>query len=649
MQYNNTKTSPPLLGERGVLWLLLAMLFLLTFWRYLYTGFTDHDTADLAIHAWYGEGVMAYARELAVKQGRLYMLMSIPLRAVSVLLPSFFWMKLVATMSIALNALVWYWTVRRLSDSRSAALLALCAWMAFVPHSPNHSLLTGYYPSFHINLALLMSFWVCFDAWLREGRRLHLYLSLALAAYVFRGEGMVAYLATVPLMALWRTNEPRLIRRCLVAAARCWPIAAAWLVMFVPLLIFRWMNPTQYGGNMATLANLRPTPYLQTLWTYTISLFPGWLWAMDDHYAQLFDWFCASPRSAGMLRQIVHAFQVEWAARALIIAFLMYKAMRSGLRASILWLAVPAGLLLLFLAQTMLSVSAHYQDVALRGRRVLTHYGYFASFGMALCMCWPAFAAALLSRRYPRRLAATVTCLVVAIFMGGLSIIVDFTNEQVTASDRLLHQRWRTLDHFFETEAFARIPENSILYAPDLWKPVFNIYQPYTSFSGAHLVERKPDEPNYWGKYAYVRTGKTVTITNDLACLEEAFLAPTSPQIWALLYRQDHQLPRQFLALAPLRELPAREMPLYTDEFVLLPWGANRQFQVHFNTRAPDVRVEHGGKTFCVDGGYVVVDVNMINESALMPEIEIKSAGIALDSVTLSGFADVSPTAALCP
>lgn len=617
---------------------LAALLFLLTFWRFIPVGFTDHDSMYMAIRWAYGDAFFAWGAEQAADQGRLSHYFISYLGAIPLLFKSFWWYKFTLLTTLAANAVVFYYLTKKYTNSRSLALLSAVVLLAVLRHSPNHSLLTGYFVYFQVFLLLIMLSLLFFKKYLEDGQYRHLALSVLLYTLTFGREDTLLYFTFFVLMAVferakggWRESAKRILLPLI-------PFCCAALFYFSVFLLFRLNHPSNYAGNTINWDSFSISSYFHTLWKYTISVFPLYLLAVDEQYAQLIQFYSES--SSG-LKGMLSELRVEWIARAAIAAYLTTALALRGRfdQRKAYWLFGLSALLFLIIPNAPLSLSGHYQNLAAAGTRTLTHYTYYVCFGVSMLFVWLiAGAMGISSKRGAEALARPVACgfgLLIALF----SLETDYTNHYIVISQQLTHKKWETLDHFFATDTFKDIPKNSLIYAPSLWDSPYTVYYTITDYSGAHLIPLKENEPNYWEKYCASVSGKELLIVNEMERVRE--LADEngnlSGDVYYLRFAQEPKDLKQILVFSKITELSPVEESIYSNHVEVFSYSKNRTFQVQFKMRGP-AEVMQDGEPVTVHGDTFSATVDKLHDSAIMPLASFTAPGIDLDTVTVSYF-----------
>jgi len=520
-----------------------ALLMALTYAPLAGVGFTDHDSMDTALHVWKGpRAYFDWVWQLAVYHGRWHYLYSYLFAAAPFLLASFAYYKTVVYSSLAMNALLFYCVVRETTRSREFAGLTLAAFLISLQITTNHCLLTGYFVSFHVCAAFVMLSFLLLVRYCRAGGAPRLWGSAAFFALALPfHETVLLYLALLGLTVL---AHGRAYNWGLGRITKTLLPHAAWAAAFVvSSMVFRRMHPSEYVGNDFQWARFSLSAYVQTWITYTMSAYPGYFTLADAEYAKLFDHFQHGLHTqAGTWTTLLVNMRPAWVLRAALTfglaVVLLFRC--ESLTRKRFPLIAGAGLALLLIPHGVISLSRHYENLALKGERVSTHMSYLCAFGVALLL---ALALAVIVRATPLRRSAWTrgfTCACAGLMAAAISLCTSYSNHFVALSQRAQTQKWQLMNKFLASPTFDAIPEEACLIAPSLWEPSFNVYYSLKDFSGSHLIPATADTPNYWEAYCTVKTGKHLDIAGDRKELEALLDNADLPRRAGLLTYQEN-------------------------------------------------------------------------------------------------------------
>jgi hypothetical protein len=602
---------------------LLGLLGLLTFWRYLSVGFTDHDSMYTAIRCWHGGAFQQWCTELAVNQGRIGHFYMNYLNAVPFLVRSPWWYHSVTLGMLAINTVVFCGVVTKCLNSKTLGYFCVLVYLAALPHAINHSLITGYFVYFHAVVLLLMLALWCFHHYLETGAGRYLGLATFLFALTMGREDSPLYVVLFALLAFLHFCSFSLRKRCLKALVASVPFLAVAVVFVGVLLLYRLAHPSDYTGNALNLSKFSVPTYLHALLRYSLGPLPGFLWATDRQYAALFAHFADTTDG---LPGLFHAIRVEWVARAAIVFFgLAVLAGRLPLKRCVQFSGLGVfALLLVVLPNAVLSASPHYQLLAVRGLRATTHYAYYVFFGITLLITCLFAAWVCLAERWGGAWGRRFAILAVAIAGALGSLVTDYTNHHIVLSQAKSHQKWVVAEKLFTSPEFESIPENSVLYAPSLWAPSYMTnYYKISSFSGAHLVPLKPGEQNYWEKLCEIVSSREIRIFNSWKSLEAE--ARTDAPVYYLRYVQDDKVPCQYVVFAPIERAAGGDVSLVADESLLFSYSRYRRVIISYATQsAPREQL--------------TIAVDWTTDTAPMPHILVQAKDLLLESIEVLPF-----------
>jgi len=538
---------------------------------------------------WWHDDFTAWCVELAERQGRIAHLFVGYFQAIPFLIREDWYYQTVKTLFNLFTVLAFYWTVRVCSENRTQALLSVLFYLAALCHPPNHSLLTGYIGYIHLVFVFRLVSLLCFDKFLRGAGRVWGILSLLLFLLTLGGEDSPLYLVFFLLIAWCRSRSETWKEQFGRVFLRLLPFILLSGGYMLVASLYRSSHPSQYAGNVLTWSAFSFSDYCYALYTYTIHVFPGLLLFLDRKYFDLMEhYYSGGGTVANGWRVLWGSMQFVWLIRATILFVLVLGLGRRAAfhdRRTALFFGL-AGLILLVLPNAALSLSAHYQDVALTDRRELTHYTYFLCFALGLLFTFAYGVSITLGRTIAGDLGVRTISVLFGLFAAFCSLCNDCTNHYVVRSQEMSTKKWESFEAFLKTEKFQRVPEGATLYAPSLWESSYSIYYILSSFSGAHLVPLKKGERNYWEKYCHVISGKGVKIVRQL---DPSILAtgPAPENLFYLRYDQEEKDPEQSLVFARISDIDVENQDFFADAVAVYSYGRNDLFRVLLATRSP--------------------------------------------------------------
>ncbi len=414
-----------------------------------------------------------------------YFLDSAPLRRAAALLP---FLGCIASLA---------WIAGRMFASEALGFLTALLCLAFFQDNWHHNILTAYPLVFDLGFLCLLWALYCLWRYLDSGRLRLLVLTnlLSFLAYC-HFEAFVCYLPVLWGLVLWRGQGTAQAKvRAMLAASAAVPV---YLVLY---LGYRWLHPSQYGGNALALAD--PVRILKTVAAYSLGAFPlaGFSLNLDfiNRFPVITNQFVFSfGQYLANLAANWPRLAPSWLAMALVTGGVTWFVLA---RSGIAWRfrALPTALMAyaVFCPNILIGLSPKYQAALDHGDfwYCTTTFSFYAiALGLALTALF--VAGRLASRPAARRTLAASLAVAAAL----ATLVNASVNASVLQSKVASRARWRAVDLLAKSPALAALPEHAVLVAPQL-------------FSAVHEEHAGPD---YWEAYLARRTGRQVQVVERL-------------------------------------------------------------------------------------------------------------------------------------
>lgn len=469
--------------------------------------------------------------------------------------------------SIVLNVFVFYLLVKTIFKSRLVAILSAAFCLAFLQNNWQHSLLTSYRFIAPAAFSFLLCSFLFFFHWQRsEQRRFAVLSGLTFLAALMTYESFVLYGLIFLGVALYKVSSASgktIWERCLVTIRLLTPMVAVLVLYLTCYVLFRYYYPTQYLGSRITTVSLSRT--LAVIWQYTVSTIPGYFYFRDIISVEAT--FSGFGHHTPSLRELVELCRVEWAAKAVVLAALsaaIFLERRKIFTAKSFFLTITGGLTCVVAPVFLVGLTVKYQMWVLEAQSLAysgpSYHAYFATIFLLVAL--------LLFVNQKLRHWKIVSAAYIFLACAGIaiaSLATDFYNYYITVDQQLSHLKWRTVDRFILTEEFKSLPENTVIYAPSLWRT-------------RGIVA---NNPNYWTRYFSQKSGRAVQVFDSR---EEALLQVNqSPGslLCFLALEQEPKEPNQYVVFARL-DTPASllQSSVYANKFTLFTYSKNRIFNL---------------------------------------------------------------------
>ncbi len=559
----------------------LVVLAIIALFPHLQTGFTTKDDTELALLAGNPGRWIDTASSMAARQGRFYQLFTLignylvhyptsPVCYYSVYLGS-----------ILLNVAVFYCLLRTVFRSKLLGVLATALSISFLQNNWQHSLLTSYPLMPTLGLTNLFLSGIFFFKW-QKTQRLRFAILAGVAYFVSILEYEILLPYSVIFLALgvysaWAVPHKTLEKKAWIGAKILSPVISALAVYLVWYAIFRFLHPSDYEGSQLALGGLWSAAAV--IWQYTSSTLPGYFYFRDPlPIAVTFDGF--APHAIGFA-QLIDRCRTEWLVKAVIasvVCSLILLQKRRIFTAKLFFLAMAGGCACLIAPVVLLGFTEKYQSWVLEHGSlayVPSYYAYFATIFLISTILL------FLNQNIARWRFLSVSYIVItSVAVAAASLTTDYYNYYLTLDQQLSHLKWRTIDRLTQTDDFKALRDDSVIFAPSLWR-----------YRGIVM-----NGETYWSDYLTQKSGKRIWVARTSQQFSALASSRTGRQAYFLAYEQEPKEPNQFVVFSKLGSNGrVIDGPVYANEFGLFAYGKNKIFtligECSLNGRAVKVNI----------------------------------------------------------
>ncbi len=516
----------------------------------------------------------------------------------------------------------------------------LCLLISF-QITTNHSPLSGY-NFFHLGIIIEMLSFLFFHNYLIHRKLSYLILSTFMfTVAMFIHETMILYISILFLIAcnhFLYHKKPLQYSNYLKVIS---PFVLVIIVYTIAYFIYMYFYPPGYPGCQMDYTTWSLAKYLKSVYQYTISSFPAYLF-FDDKYAELFHYYSNNAYGHEQsLWSIIVSMKVEWIIRASIAGYLAYYILSKECQIKDnrkFFLLGIASLLLIFIPNSLICVSNVYQNYAFQNERISTHMTYFSTFGVAIFFATIAYFGLNLLEKNKTTVLKSLWISFISLIMAFFSLCTDYSNSYVAHSQSLLRGKWSSLNLFYQTPLFNTIPENSLIYAPSLWHTTFSVYFRQVNFSGSHHALEQVNKiiPNYWEKYTYAMTGKRFQITNDI---NRIINHPPETPLYYLTYMQEDKDTKQYIVFGELSTYDDSLGRFFTNDMTICSYAKNKRFNINFSTRNSISNVRYDEKNvLSINDNHVNLIIDKNDRQHPMITARFQAKDIDMDSVLVSYY-----------
>ena len=531
-----TQESCSLLSSGASIVAAVALLLVSFLLPYLNTGYTTNDDMLNAYFPY--SGFVQYAHV----EGRFFfMSLHGPTATAAYVSHDMVITKTLSLLAIVTNFILFGWLIHRLIGSTAITWLTLLTWVTLQRDSWEHYLITSAPFLYTVPLSLFFLSLISCDHGIEKKSRGLLFLSAVLYAITLQYSEMFYVLALCFIPILYRHT------------ADSWKSlsfhGSFLLLMSFIYAAWRFTHPTHYDGNALSI---QFKDSIRTLFTYSLSLFPGYRDQTSDqmHRFLLFGGTSLNPLY-GLPNLIVwlqnfRHFESVWLLRAGLAAGIVWILLRRRAVAlsSSAWIIIGTfAICLIFLPNLPHALTPKYQFWVCKANSHGYVGSYYSFFG--ICLILGAMACHLTAIvRIGLVRVAMAGVFATLVFLGTLQVAA--WNTAQLASKIYSHKKWELLGDFLSSPFFRNLPDGSVFYAPTLMTRNYGCAVAF---------------PGYWSAYVNYKTGKHIHILTskeelDAILRDNAFLSRSR---YYLKYSVDYNRSDAFLLFAPILDLRAGE------------------------------------------------------------------------------------------
>ena len=390
-----------------------------------------------------------------------------------------FWYQVIKISSTLVAAAVFCLSMWHLTGVGRLGILCGLLFCTLTMDSWYHNLLNAFPFVFDVPFALSMAMLAAVVHYVRGGRFGWLVAGAAgylIAVWIYEAFlpffvlfGLVALV--LPVVSEREAEKVLCRRRRLIGAAV--PAGVAFLYLGAHVVFSQIVGESRLDGHYSE-GELASTLPLRLFWRLSEGGMPlhQWIYFAMGRGSTSHTLRAEFVEHGGMFGHFLAHFRMTWLAKALLaglIAWVCLSRPQRYPRLQTRWI-VAVGALVIVLPNLIIALVKKYQ-LLLVEHDILSHTtSCYSQFGYYLIL-------AILLLRVSRTLAyhghlswAIVWAGFWALSIGTMSLAVDYWNDHVHRDQDLAGKKWELLDHFADSEAFANIPKNGIVYAPSLWK-----------------------------------------------------------------------------------------------------------------------------------------------------------------------------------
>lgn len=592
-------------------------------------------------------------------------------------------MRILSILIHLLNIIIFYNIVSKLFKSKEIGFISSIIFILFIQNSWEHNLLVSYIWNLYLLTLLLMSIFM-FIHYLENGGKKYVIISSILLLCSWSYEVDLVYFPIFFVLSYIFYQKKGNIDSCKNIAVKILSDCKYHIIFiliyftiyfFVRLEINKDVNFSSLvalGYEKDSLKGISFAYYfaigverwqyiILATYQYAISSLPTYIFfhssAFLNEYSDTF--YGHTYNVLSLLKSI----QLSWLVKAIFgtvcIHYLLHN-IKNICSRSFLITGIIISLYLLFAPALPTAVTFKYQEWVRRGSLAFinTYHAYYGMIIIITVIIYHMFYYINkinneLIKKYVQNSIIIIICVVV----GMISLVTDYSNAAFTKSQIQSNYKWKLYDRFVNSKEFLSIPENSVVYAPSLFKSI------------AIVANFKP----YWTNYTAYRQGYWINILNNERLISEYIKNPlivfnhpgkrnikiignyddlkkllkdNNERLYYIKYSQEKKDPNQYLLFGKVTGYNdhVNDIDLYADTLYLFQLSKYREFLV-FGTSDSDLKF----KKLKIDDSLVKIGLNssfaeIINrnnnyDGLISAKIEFPK--MIADSVGVSNYTDI--------
>jgi hypothetical protein len=566
--------EPLFTRNKGLLWLSLGIITLVTFFPLMQSGFAGSDDLLTYIVSKRG-GVYMNAKYLAYFAGRFYYFFIHPIYSVPYLADTPILIKLFHHVPLVLGVVLADMIIYRITRSMELAFLFYLVFMVTAQASRHTSLFLNYPFFFTFSFDLLLISFIFLMRYFEHPRTYFMVLSVLLFTLgLLFSESYLVYLLVVAIGIFAisyresREVKPALRRSFLVFL----PFLCVGVLYVAAYLGFRAAHPSNYPGTMMDSSQLTVAHFFRVLWSVSITSFPMTVFqenrTLFGEKSELIGGYVP------VILNIILTARIEWLIKGACVAVTAVIVLWTipGFGYKTLLAGSGIAILLIFLPHVPLAVTVKYIEHVVSGHMTGYVTTYLSLFGTVLLITL--VCAYLVSLLNFNRIVKAVGISALTLLFFTCSVLTDFGNYTVAKDTRSANLRLYAMDELMKTDAFLSLPPGSTL--------LFDHFRPFVSHSAPGLILNNFD----WSSYISSKVHIQYNTYNTFMEIPADSTGEAKP-LFYLTMRQAYKSEEIMLILARIRPRGIHDTvpDRYTDKAWVLYYSPYKTFSASFRVR----------------------------------------------------------------
>ncbi len=519
-----------LLSGKNLLFILFGVTVVITLIPFFRVGFTSGDDLEYYL-TWLIGDLYTNANIYAHGAGRFYFLITKPIYSLPYIGDNFFLTKFIQYASLLLSFVLFAVLVSKIFKSNKLGLLSFLILIIPLSVTPDYYIPIISYPlfftfSFSLALLSLLSLLRYFET----GKNKFLIASaLLFAVTVLFYETYLLFLLFTGIFIFVRSCQQRGTLNTFKSKPfykEIMPFVAIGIIYLIVYFSFRASIRTPdgfYSGS--SLANdFNWSNFYKILINYNYAALPTKIYHLNQEIISA-NSLLAEGHKNNFWYILSHS-SLLWIINAIIQAILFFFILLKN-KACITWEKIGFGILFsclfAFFAHFLVAIADKYNlDYSYLYGYVTTFYSYFGITLLFTLALFGLYKIASKKRwlRYP--ILAIMTSLVFYV-----SIMTSYSNDHLSRDWQHSQKRFNLINEMSKEKVFDRIPENSLIYSPDLYETC--------SFSGRNVCNQ-----NFkWEVYIKLKSGRKFTVCRFPEEMQKKIIEKPEAAIYRFIKREN--------------------------------------------------------------------------------------------------------------
>jgi hypothetical protein len=556
-------------------WLLLGFITLITFYPIFGIGFTTGDEI-LYYELAYKKNIWSTSFDFAKDSGRFYLTLTNPLYIFPYLFDNIVITKCIQYGSLFFCIFSFGLLIKKLVKSFSYSILFLTIFLTFVSISKWTSLIICYSFYFTFSFTLLLWAVIFLQKYLEQQKKKYLYISTGL---YFSG------------------------------------------LLFYEVYL---MYPSNYIGTKPGLVSLEKTVTL--LSNYSESAFP--LSAYYQHQSVMIEGSESITGFKNNFTDMAFKARPEWLIKAALVSILfllmLYRLPSLRFRNTLPILATA--FILLYFSHLLFTLSQKYtSENNINAKGYVTTF--FSYFGIVLFMT--AMVDLIFSYAQKNIFTKYLFAGLCTIYIFTCSIKNSYANYFIAKDMKRIQLNFNVIDEFCKTSEFKALPENSVIYAEDLF--INNSTVADVFLIGFH-----------WKRYIQLKTSRSLNICKDIRSFQVALKEYPSAPLFYILKNDALNSEESVLVVAPLDSFLIEENHFkpYTNKATLYYYSSYKNFGLNFSSmdRSKEKQVMVNAYKAITQDVFFAYQIQGKNKNDVFTTVEMKVPLMDINSISVSNI-----------